>query len=198
MPMKKCPYCSEDIPEESKVCKFCHSSVVKKCPMCSEEIGVLAKKCRFCGSDLAAPAPAGAPAAGTAASLPNAGPLGETRDVVVTMILIVVTCGIYWFIWMFKTAGEINQHSGKQTLNPGIDLLLTFVTCGIWSIVVGYKYAQALYAMQVAEGQQTSDHSQACLLLGLLAIIGVPGGLIVPMILQGELNRHWELHRGGR
>lgn len=194
MPTKKCPYCQEEIAEEARVCKFCSSSVVKKCPFCSEEISVLAKKCRHCNSDLASPA---GPA--PAAALPaNAGPLGETRDVIVTMILIVVTCGIYWFIWMYKTANDINQHGGRETLNPTLDLVLCLVTCGIWSIVVGYKYAQALYAMQTAEGVQASDHSSACLLLGLLAIIGVPGGLIVPMILQGELNRHWELHRTGR
>lgn len=52
--MKKCPFCLNDIPEEARICKFCHQTLTKFCPLCAEEISAIAKTCRFCGADLEA------------------------------------------------------------------------------------------------------------------------------------------------
>ncbi len=185
---KKCPYCMEEIAEESKVCKFCNSSIVKKCPFCAEEISVLAKKCKFCNSDLSSPT--GESPRRAAGAFSNR-PIGEEKNIVLYVVLYFITCGIWAWVHIFQIAGDVNNHSGQQKLNPGLDLLLTFVTCGIWAIVVQYKYAKAIYEMQIEEGIQASDNSTLCLILAFFA------GFVGLLIMQGELNKHWEMHRQG-
>lgn len=49
--MKKCPFCAEEIDDDSKKCKHCKSDFIKKCPFCAEEVKNEATKCKHCGSD---------------------------------------------------------------------------------------------------------------------------------------------------
>src|SRR5688572_14058876 len=101
--MKTCPFCAESIPEESKVCKFCSSTVVRKCPFCAEEIVANATSCRFCRSDLPAAAAKAAPPA-------PSGPLGDERGVVMSIVLTFLTCGIYGWVLLYKIGDELNTH----------------------------------------------------------------------------------------
>jgi hypothetical protein len=182
----------EQIDDTAKVCKHCNSAIVKKCPFCAEEINVQAKKCKFCNSDLTSPTGEPKAAPGGAARLNN-NPIGEERSPIVVLIVTLFTCGLAWmFYYMFAIAGDINRHSGQQKLNPGLDVVLCLVTCGIWFWVVAYKYSKAIYEMEVEEGVPgANDQSAMCLILAIFV------GIAVPLILQGELNKHWQLHRGG-
>lgn len=187
--MKSCPYCAEEIPDESRVCKFCNSTVVKKCPFCAEEIHVMAKKCRFCNSEFssaageARPKPAAAPP-------PSDAPLGEERGIVLTLVLILLTCGIWGLVVQYKIGDELNRHQGRNQINAGLDLLLVFVTCGIWAIYLMYKYPKALQEITVEERMHEVDLTVPCLVLSILGL-----HLIALLILQHEVNKHWEAHR---
>ncbi|HEX7900253.1 MAG TPA: DUF4234 domain-containing protein [Planctomycetota bacterium] len=180
--MKKCPFCAEDIPEESKVCKFCSSTVVRKCPFCAEEIVANATSCRFCRSAI--------PAAGAPASSPvPSGPLGAERGVVMSIVLTFLTCGIYGWVWLYKIGDELNSHQGMGRLKPGVDILLILVTCGLWGIYVMYKYPRALQEITQDEKAPVVDLTVPCL---ILTIFGLQ--IVSLAILQSELNKHWEAH----
>lgn len=179
--MRKCPFCLEEIPEDAKVCKACSSTVVKRCPYCAEEIVATAKKCRYCGSDLESPAPA---------SLGRDLPCGERREIVVTLLLTLVTCGIYALVVQYKIGEEINRHQGKNQIDAGMDLLLVFLTCGLWAIYLMVKYPRALQEIVAEEGRPTSDLVLPCLVLTIFGF-----HVVALLILQNELNHHWEIHR---
>lgn len=184
--MKKCPFCVEDIPAESKVCKFCSSTVVKKCPFCAEEIVATARLCPVCKS--AIPDAPSAPAAARPTS--PKGPLGEERSVVTAILLTILTCGIYGFVLLYKVGDELNTHDGKGRINPGVDLLLAIVTCGLWGIWLMYHYPRVLHDITAEEGRPIVDIAVPCLVLSIF------GFQIVSLaILQSELNKHWEAHR---
>jgi hypothetical protein len=187
--MRKCPFCLQEIPEEAKVCKHCSKTVVKRCPSCNEEIVATAIKCRFCQSDIGAPGPI--PVKATV--MRDDVPCGERRDIVLTLILMIVTCGIYGLVLLYRMGDEINRHSGRNELNPGLDLLLTLLTCGFWGWYVMYRYPKALQDLITEEGGPTTDLVLPCL---LFAIFGM--GIVSLLILQGELNKHWELHLSSR
>jgi len=189
--MRKCPFCLQEIPEEAKVCKFCSRTVVKRCPACSQEIVATAKKCRFCSADLEEkPAPAPGPIPVKAVVLGPDVPCGERREIVMSLVLIFITCGIYGLVMTYKMGGELNRHSGRNDINPGIDLLLTFLTCGLWGLYLMYKYPKTLQDIIQEEGGTTSDLVLPCLLLTFFGL-----NIVALLILQNELNRHWELHQ---
>jgi len=188
--MKKCPFCLEEIPADAKVCKFCSSTVVRKCPFCAEEIAAPSKACRFCRSEIPdgpgpdAPRPPEAPVATR--------PVGEERGVVVSILLTILTCGIYGWVLLYKIGDELNAHQGKGQLKPGVDLLLILVTCGLWGIYVMYKYPRVLQEITADEKIPVVDLTVPCL---ILTIFGLQIAALA--ILQSELNKHWEAHRGG-
>ena len=187
--MKKCPYCAEEIPQESKVCKFCGSAVVKKCPFCAEEIVVLAQKCRFCGSDLGAPSGEARPRQTRARTRADA-TLGEERGIVVTILLTIVTCGIWGLVVQYKMGEELNRHQGRNQINAALDLVLVFVTCGLWAIYIMYKYPKVLQEITVEEEMPVVDVMVPCILLSVFGL-----HIVALAILQNELNKHWEAHR---
>lgn len=185
--MRKCPFCLVENPDEVKVCSNCQSTVVKKCPKCAAEIMATAKKCRYCAADLEvmSVAPAAIPS--------NDAPCGERRELVMSIILTVVTCGIWSLVMQYRMAKEINAHRRNEELSPGRDLVLTFLTCGAWIIYVMCIYPQAIQDMLKAEGKSSSDLLLPSLLLTIFGLHPV-----AVLLLQEELNKHWESHAGAR
>lgn len=188
--MKTCPYCKREIPLEARECKFCRQVVVRACPYCAEEIFVTAKVCRYCSSDLSDPPRTAASAPpGMAAGLRALGPVCEERNIVVWVIVTLVTCGIGNFIWLYNMGCDLNGHGGRERLRPGLDILLTFVTCGLWALYVYYTYAKTLQDIVQEEGGRTqNDLPVICLLVGFF----VP--LVATALIQNELNQHWRAH----
>lgn len=185
--MRKCPYCLQEIPEDAKVCKHCSMTVVKQCPKCSQEIMATARKCRFCQADLEALKGGPIPVTG---AVVNDAPCGERREIVISLVLMFLTCGLYGFVLLYKMGDEINRHSRRDVINPGMDLLLIFLTCGFYLYYILYKYPKTLQEMVKDEGGPDNDLVLPCI---LFAIFGMP--IVSFLILQGELNKHWELHQ---
>jgi hypothetical protein len=183
--MRKCPFCLAEIPEDAKVCKACNSTVVKQCSACHAEILATAKKCRFCGAELE-----GKP---LSVARTSGGPLGSRREILVTLLLIFLTCGLWGLVVQYKIGSEINQHRGRNDFNPGLDLALIFLTCGFWVFYIMVKYPQALQEMIVEEGGTSTDLVLPSILLTIFGL-----HLVALLILQGELNRHWEHHASHR
>ena len=183
--MRKCPFCLAEIAEDAKVCKACNSTVVKKCTACNAEILATAKRCRFCSADLE-----GKPLAVT--NLADA-PCGERREILITLLLIFATCGLWGLIVQYKMGDEINRHLGSKRLNPGLDVLLLFLTCGLWTFYIMVKYPQALQEMIAGEGGPTKDLVLPSILLTFFGL-----HLVAILILQDELNKHWQLHAPSR
>lgn len=48
----RCPFCMEDIADNSEKCSLCNSEIVIPCPFCMEKIQAGAMKCKHCGSML--------------------------------------------------------------------------------------------------------------------------------------------------
>ncbi|NUM42192.1 MAG: DUF4234 domain-containing protein [Leptospiraceae bacterium] len=68
--------------------------------------------------------------------------VGEQRNPIVTIILMVVTCGIYYYIWMYKISDEQKANLNDETINPSMDVVLSIVTCGIYGIIWFYKQGE--------------------------------------------------------
>lgn len=67
----------------------------------------------------------------------------EKRSIALSIILSVITCGIYTIYWIVKLNDEINQLAGEQdATSGGMVILLSIVTCGIYSWYWLYKMGE--------------------------------------------------------
>ena len=109
----------------------------------------------------------------------------RNRSIPMIIILSIVTCGIYYLIWLYQTESELNNTLGDTKDSPGLELLLVIVTCGLYSIYWFYKYCKK--TAELSERMQVlpaDDNSLPCL---LLCIFGF--GVISMAILQYQINR---------
>jgi len=176
--------------------------MVVQCPSCSKKMSVDDKyagrqvKCPGCGAVLQVPQSGDeAPPVvevvddGGGASPPvglagPTGPIGARSEPIMVLILTFVTCGIYGIFWMFKTVAEINSYLGREVVSTL--LLILGICCAPVNIYNIYLMAKAMPEMQGRVGLPAKDDT---LLLVLLMIV-FP--LVVPMIVQGELNKIWD------
>jgi hypothetical protein len=194
--MANCPYCAHEFEGGARVCKKCGRALIQRCLACAEDIPVLSQVCPMCKSPQNVPIPAPPALVPQApAPMPQYGaPVGEQRNIVLTLVLWFFTCGIYGLIVMYQIATELNAHRRRNDLSPGVDILLGILTCGIWWIFAVYKYAEMLREISAEEGGPVQDVTTICLVLELLKYFGCPG-IISVLVLQNELNTHWARHR---
>lgn len=68
----------------------------------------------------------------------------KKRDIVTSIILSFVTCGIYAIIWFISLTDDVGQVSGDERLSGGKCFLLTLITCGIYGYYWAYLMGKAM------------------------------------------------------
>jgi heme/copper-type cytochrome/quinol oxidase subunit 3 len=119
------------------------------------------------------------------------------RDSWVPPVLTLVTCGFYYLYWQYVTSEELKQATGRDDINPLMDLLITVACCGFWAIYVQYRNAQVVHQSFQAAGQQHEDKSSFILIMHLLNMISGVTAFVAMMVLQDELNKLGELQTSG-
>lgn len=154
--------------------------MAKYCQNCGKEIEDNAQFCGNCGASQTAGAQpaAGTPqASGTAPVVPN-------RNIVTSIILSLVTCGIYGIYWMITLQDDSNLVSDDNTTSGVMVFLLSLVTCGIYGFFWYYKMGQKLFQAGQKYGKQISDNSLIYLLLGVFGL-----GIVNYCLMQSDLNK---------
>lgn len=108
----------------------------------------------------------------------------KERSIAVSIILSIVTCGIYgiyWFICMVNdtnTVAEVNDKSGV------VVFLLSLVTCGIYMYYWAYRQGEKLDAAKAKRGLPATNSGIAYLLLSIFGL-----GIVAYALMQSELNK---------
>ena len=97
----------------------------------------------------------------------------QERNVVVMYLLGIITLGIYFIYWYIKAKREINENFGSEI--PTCWLLIIPIANIYWM----YKFAEA-YSLDIIK-----DDNKA-----LWALLFILVGIIVPAVVQLELNKH--------
>ena len=112
------------------------------------------------------------------------------------LILCFVTCGLYYFYFMYVVTDEVNRYTGRQEQSPIADVLLTILTCGLWDLYWDYKIGKRMAEMTAVAGLPVTDNAVLYLILDLVGV-----GIINVVMQQETLNRIWSAvppyHRGG-
>ena len=124
-----------------------------------------------------------------AAAVPRYWPVplasGRVRGTGTSLLLIVVTFGIYLLVWTFKTHDEMKRHSGEG-LGGGVALLLA-MTIGFVMPFFTAKEVGELYR-RVGLEPPVSGLTGLWYLLGSLILVGP---IVWFVKTNGALNRYW-------
>jgi hypothetical protein len=118
--------------------------------------------------------------------------IGAERDIAVSVILTIVTCGIYGLVWVYRIGSDLRNSLGGDDPKPGVDLLLFIFTCGLWGIYLSYKYPSLINDLKRRARLPKSDLPIATLVLSIFGL-----GLISLALVQNDLNKVWRALRGG-
>lgn len=106
------------------------------------------------------------------------------RDAVQTLLLGIITCGIYYLYLIYQYSLEIDEICNDHRNNPGLDLLLCICTCGLYTIYWFYKVARQIEILQEDLGMHKNSISIICPLLTAFQL-----GFVAMPILVSEVNR---------
>lgn len=109
--------------------------------------------------------------------------MGKKRNPVVTLLLMIVTFGIYFFVWFYKANTELKPLS-RQTWSVGLWTFLILIP--IAGIVSLWMMADNVFAARSARNVPGMGKVAMFLLLflPLVNLIGIP-------LVQSEMNKVW-------
>lgn len=103
-------------------------------------------------------------------------PTVKYRNMLLQVVLIIVTLGIYAIYWFYQTCSEMKDLSGDQTASPGLWTVLLFIPFA--NFYSYYKYGQLF--------EKISDEHLNRWILFLLWVVFSPA---VWFIVQMDLNK---------
>jgi len=123
----------------------------------------------------AAPPPAYAPISAT-------GPVGQPRNIGISILLAIVTLGIYTLVWTYKTFDEMKRHSNAG-VGGGIALVLQ-IFVGVVTFFLAPSEIKGLY-------DRAGQRTDLTPVWGLWFLLPIIGPFVWFIKVQGELNRYW-------
>ncbi len=108
----------------------------------------------------------------------------QPRNIAISIILSIVTCGIYSIYWFVCMTNEVNALANppKQT-SGGIAFLLTVITCNIYGLYWAYNMGQNLDIAASQRGQMVQNRGVLYLILQLV----VP--VVAYALMQDTINQ---------
>ena len=120
----------------------------------------------------------------------NTGPLGRERRPLAVIFFSIITIGIYYLVWVYKSQEEIKEHSGQ-----GIGGVLGLVVALVAGFVTPFVIPSEIRKMYERDGKVSPVNGWTGLwaTLGLLILIGPIVWLVK---VQRALNRYWQTKSG--
>ena len=116
-------------------------------------------------------------------------PLPESEGVIsvgTSVILTIITCGIYGLVWQYKQMKVLNSWLNRKEYSFGKWLLLGIITCGIYGVYNEYKMARGIIEVQQQNKLLVNDVATICLIMTLIGL-----GIVSMAIQQREINKFY-------
>lgn len=108
----------------------------------------------------------------------------QRRDIVISIVLSIVTCGLYGIYWYYKLAQEVNIVTDTPNdTSGGMVLILTIVTCGIYGFYWAYHAGERMAATKRSRGIPSGGSEPV-----LYLILYLVAGLGAYAIIQNDIN----------
>jgi hypothetical protein len=110
------------------------------------------------------------------------GPVGQVRSTGVSILLYIVTIGIYGFVWYYKTHDEMKRHS-NEGLGGGVALLLAIFV----GIVMPFFSSSEVGKLYSRRGQ----HPPVTGVTGCWILLPIAGAIVWFVKTNDALNYYW-------
>ena len=109
------------------------------------------------------------------------------RSIALDVLLTIVTCGLYYFYWLYVLARNINtieQSKGIYTsTSPGMVVILSIVTCNIYGLFFYWKAGKTVAGLTTRQGYRIDNDAFVLVLLSFLGL-----SVVSNAILENNLN----------
>lgn len=113
----------------------------------------------------------------------------RTKSIPTIIILSLITCGIYYYVWIYQTSEEINNSLGDQE-GGGLEVLFCLITCGIYTVYWHYKYSQKLLRLSGNMNVTISDNTTLYVILMIANYFtGGVATFVSQGIFQSQINQ---------
>lgn len=109
----------------------------------------------------------------------------QKRSIALSIILSIVTCGIYGIYWYIKMTDEINSVAGEDSPSGVVAFLLSLITCGLYTFYWMYNMGKRLNNAKEQRGLPVDNNMPFIYIV--LTIFGL--GIISWAIMQDDLNK---------
>lgn len=104
---------------------------------------------------------------------------GTNRNIALCILLCIVTCGIYFYYWLYKLDEELSSLSGeKQSVSGVVLIILSIVTANIYLWYWLYKAGEQTDLLKQRQGKAASSSPILFLVMGILEFAIIPLALI--------------------
>jgi len=117
-----------------------------------------------------------------AAAVAQWGPKGKPRSIGTSILLAIVTLGIYAFVWTWKTQNEIKNHAGIGVGGP-LGFLIFFLVSPVTYFLIAHDVEQML--------GRTGRPSRVHTVTGFWFLLPLVGSIVWFVKVQGQLNDYW-------
>ncbi|MEO9134201.1 MAG: DUF4234 domain-containing protein [Jatrophihabitantaceae bacterium] len=113
------------------------------------------------------------------------GAIGKPRGIGVSILLAIVTLGIYTYVWTWKTHGEIKDHSGIGVGGP-LGFVIYFIVAPVTYFLLASEVGQMV--------SRTGQPSRVRGITGLWILLPIIGTIVWFVKVQGQLNDYWRAY----
>lgn len=124
----------------------------------------------------------------------------QKREFWMVLLLSIVTCGIYAYIYYYQMTKDLNQMAGPddKTVEPGMVVLLSIVTCGIYTWFWYYQMGNRMQNMGNANNVLVEENGTTYLLWILLgSLLAGIGSFIAMYLFIKNFNRLADAYNAG-
>ncbi len=109
---------------------------------------------------------------------------GEFREPVMTLVFTWLTCGIYYYYWMYVASEEMNAALGRKEYDPAMEIVLSLVTCGIWLIWWDWRMSESIVELEQRWGLVPKMEPALMFVTNFLGL--------GPLFYQRSMNHAWQ------
>lgn len=110
------------------------------------------------------------------------GAVGTPRGIGVSILLAIVTLGIYTYVWTWRTHAEIKDHSGIGVGGP-LGFVIYFIISPVTFFLLPSEVGQMV--------SRTGQPSRVSGITGLWIVLPLIGVIVWFVKVQGQLNDYW-------